>query len=297
MSGATSSGNYVMENIATEMRIMGRIMQETGGGLQRTGWMNLIIIVTMASILSIFGTLFVSVIETQLFLDNIGAGMKISVYAKPDADIDDIQSTIQSLPGVQKVDLVTKDAAWEDMKRQYKVPNIKNPLPDTFHVQVAREGEIESTAEKIKAMNGVEDVNYAKLVLQKLNQVSRISSMVGLAISIFFGTLTLFIISNTIHLLIKARQQEIEILRMMGVGNWYIRLPFLFQGGVYGLLGALIAYLPISVAQHFIGQMFEYFQFNTSDYSLSVVFTTLLIIGICMGAGAAAVSIHHYLKV
>ena len=293
----TAGGNYVMENLATEIRILGRIMQETAGGLTRSGWMNIVIVITMASILSIFGTLFVSVIETQLFFENVGTGMKISAYAKNDTDIEEVQSAIEELPGVKKINFITRDQAWEDMKSQYQVPNIKNPLPHTFHVQVADQDLIEATAAKIKELPGVEEVNYPKLVLQKLNQVSRVSSVVGLAVSIFFGTLTLFIISNTIHLLIKARQQEIEILRMMGVSNWYIRLPFLLQGAVYGLAGAVIAYMPLTIAQHYINQMFGYFQFSTSDYSLSVVFTTLLLIGIFMGAAGAAVSVHRYLKV
>ena len=58
----------LMDNVATELRISGRLLQETWGGLKRTGWMNLVIIITMASILSIFGTLSAFMLETQLFV-------------------------------------------------------------------------------------------------------------------------------------------------------------------------------------------------------------------------------------
>jgi cell division transport system permease protein len=143
----------------------------------------------------------------------------------------------------------------------------------------------------------VEAVNYAKSVLEKLQGLSRVTSLIGLAVCIFLGTLTFFIISNTIHLLIEARGREIEIMRMMGVGNWYIRLPFLMQGATYGLVGAFIAYIPLSFVESYINQLFSYFQFSTSSYSLGVVFLVLVLMGIIVGAGGAATSTHKYLRI
>jgi cell division transport system permease protein len=289
--------SHFMDNVATEIRITGRILQETLGGMKRTGWMNLIIIVTMASILSIFGTLSVFVLETQLFVENIGSALKISVYTKDNVNVTDLQARILSLPTVKGVELITREEAWADMKKHYSVPDIQNPLPNTFHVQVKDQAEIKPTVERLKTMEGVEEVTFAKSVLEKLQGVSRLTSVIGLVVSIFLGTLTFFIISNTIHLLIQARGREIEIMRMMGVGNWYIRLPFLLQGAAYGLAGAFIAYLPLSVVEHYIGQLFNYFQFSTSHYSLSVVFLVLILMGIIVGGGGAATSTHKYLKI
>lgn len=289
--------SHFMDNVATEIRITGRIVQETLGGMKRTGWMNLIIVVTMASILSIFGTLSVFVLETQLFVENIGSALKISVYAKDNANVTDLQARILSLPTVKGVELITKDDAWADMKKNYQVPDIQNPLPNTFHVQVKNQEEIKPTVERLKTLEGVEEVTFAKSVLEKLQNISRLTSFIGLVVSIFLGTLTFFIISNTIHLLIQARGREIEIMRMMGVGNWYIRLPFLLQGAVYGLVGAFIAYIPLSVVEHYIGMLFTYFQFSGSNYSLSVVFLVLILMGIIVGGGGAATSTHKYLKI
>lgn len=289
--------SHFMDNMATEIRITTRILQETWGGMTRTGWMNLIIIVTMASILSIFGTLSVFVLETQLFVENIGSALKISVYAKDNVDITDLQAEIIQLPTVKSVELVTKEDAWADMKKNYQVPDIQNPLPNTFHVQVKDQEQIKPTVVKLKTLQGVEEVNYAKSVLDKLQNVSRITSAVGLAVSIFLGTLTFFIISNTIHLLIEARGREIEIMRMMGVGNWYIRLPFLLQGAFYGLVGASIALLPLMAADHYIGQLFSYFQFATSNYSSGVVSLVLFLMGVIVGSGGAAASTRKYLRI
>ncbi len=289
--------SHFMDNVATEIRITGRILQETLGGMLRTGWMNLIIVITMASILSIFGTLSVFVLETQLFVENIGSALKISVYAKDNINITDLQARIIALPTVKGVELISKEDAWADMKKHYQVPDIQNPLPNTFHVQVKDQEQIKPTVERLKTLEGVEEVTFAKSVLEKLQSISRLTSFIGLAVSIFLGTLTFFIISNTIHLLIEARSREIEIMRMMGVGNWYIRLPFLLQGATYGLTGAVIALAPLLTVEHYIGQLFSYFQFSTSNYSLSVVFLVLMMMGIIVGAGGAATSTHKYLKI
>jgi cell division transport system permease protein len=286
-----------MDNMATEIRITTRILQETWGGMTRTGWMNLIIIVTMASILSIFGTLSVFVLETQLFVENIGSALKISVYAKDNVDVTDVQAEIIGLPTVKSVELVTKEEAWEDMKKNYQVPDIQNPLPNTFHVQVKDQEQIKPTVAKLKTLDGVEEVNYAKSVLDKLQGVSRLTSAVGLAVSIFLGTLTFFIISNTIHLLIEARGREIEIMRMMGVGNWYIRLPFLLQGAFYGLVGASIALVPLMAVNHYISLLFNYFQFSTSNYSSGMVTLVLFLMGVIVGSGGAAASTRKYLRI
>lgn len=287
----------LMDTMATEIRIAGRVVSETWGGIRRTGWMNLIIIITMASILSIFGSLSAFVLETQLFVENIGAALQISVYAKDGADISRMQAEMSRMATVKNVTLVTKEQAWQDMRQHYQVPDIRNPLPDTFHVQVKSQNEIKPTVEALKSVEGVEEVNYAKSVLDKLEGLSKITSLVGLMVSIFLGTLTFFIISNTIHLLIQARGREIEIMRMMGVGNWYIRLPFLLQGAAYGLTGAVVALLPLLGVEHYIGILFNYFQFSTSDYSLSVVFLILILMGVLVGTGGAFTSTRKYLRI
>jgi cell division transport system permease protein len=289
----------LMDNVATELRISGRLLQETLGGLKRTGWMNLVIVITMASILSIFGTLSAFMLETQLFVQNIGSALKISVYLKDGASPSEMQAVIGRMPTVKSIELTTKEQAWADMKRELPVSTMitNNPLPDTLHVQVKNQEQIQPTVDRLKTLSGVEAVNYAKSVLRKLQSVSRITSLVGLAVSIFLGTLTFFIISNTIHLLIQARGREIEIMRMMGVGNWYIRLPFLLQGALYGLAGAFIAYVPLSIVEHYLSQFFSYFQFSSSNYSLSVVFLVMLLMGVLVGGGGAATSTHKYLKI
>lgn len=292
-----SSGQNIAESLATELRIFGRILQETVKGFKRSGWMNAVIVITMASILSIFSTIMASVLETQLFMQNIGSTLKLSVYLDDEHTLDDINARILRLPHVRDTETITKEDAWVDVKKIYEIPDIENPLPNTIHVSVAEQRYLERVYQHLKLMPGVIKVNYPQRVLRNLQNVAQLSSVVGLFICLFLGMLTMFIISNTIHLLIQARGREIEILRMMGVGNWYIRLPFLFQGAVYGLVGALIAYFPLALTEYYINQLFQYFQFSTSNYSMGIVLVTMVLMGLLFGSGGALFSVRKYLHI
>ncbi|MBK8189925.1 MAG: ABC transporter permease [Vampirovibrionales bacterium] len=289
--------SLVMDSIATELRIAGRIVHETVGGIRRSGWMNVVITITMAAILGIFGTIFAFLIETQLFFQNIGAGFEISVYLADNARLDDVKPKIMSVGHVKSLEIIPKERAWTDMRKNLNAPDIDNPLPDTIHVRMDGKEYIPGAVEKIQRISGVQEVNYSRAFLKKLEDISNVVSGVGFLLSLFLGGMTMLVISNTIHLLIEARAREIEILRMMGVGNWYIRLPFLFQGAMYGLLGAIIAYLPLSAAIHYLQMLFESFDFSSSGFSLSFVFTVLALMGVLVGAGGAANSVHKYLKI
>lgn len=287
----------ISDAVSTELRITGRIFQETWGGIIRSGWMNAVILVTMAAILSIFGTLLAFIIETELLFDHLGTGFEISAYLKPGANLSEVKTTILQQPGVAKIQVITKEKAWDELKTALDIDRMENPLPHAIHVKSKNPDRVATLATKIEALPGVDEVNFAKQLIQRMRHFSNIVSGIGLLIAIFLGVMTLFVISNTIHLLIEARGREIEILRMMGVGNWYIRLPFLFQGALYGLCGALIAYFPLLGAVYSLGELFNKLQFSTSGYSLNIVFVIMLLMGVTVGAGGAANSIRKYLRV
>ncbi len=287
----------IVGSLTTEFRITGRIFREMLMGLKRTGWMNVIIVITMASILSIFGVLMAIVIQMDVLVHTIGSELEISAYLKDNTTVSTVKDKLLTLPHVKKITIISKEKAWSDMQKDYPLPDINNPLPNTIHVQMVNEKYIPETVDKLKVFPEVDEVQYAKKVLDKVRSITKGASLVGIIVSFFLGILTLFIISNTIHLLIQGKSREIEILRMMGVGNWYIRLPFLIQGAVYGLAGALISYLPLSIAYFYISQFFNYLGFASNDMITSYVLFILILMGMLVGSGGAAVAIRKYLEV
>lgn len=284
-------------SIATELRIILRIAVETFKGISRTGLMNFVIIGTMAAILSIFGCMFKTSLGIASFVDVLGSALEISVYLKPSANPEVVSQEIFKIGNVKNIKVVTKDQAWKDLKTQMDVPDIQNPLPDTLHVRLNKQNNVDYLVKQVKQVKGVEGVQYAQQLAEKFKKVSDITNFATFLILIILGGLTLFIISNTIHLVIQARKQEIEIMKMMGVSNWYIRAPYILQGSFYGFLGASIALIPLNILQNYLDKFFGFFQVSMSSAGLNIVTLSVLMMGILVGAGGSIISIRKYLKV
>lgn len=283
---------------AKDLRIGQRIVIETFGGFRRSGWMNLIILVTMTSILSIFGSLTLLTLDSQHLVDKWGSQVAISVYLKDSATLADMEPELQSLPHVIDTESVPKAESWETYAQdQNEVPDIPNPLPDTIHLEIDSPAHVQAIIQKVKALPEVEEVRYPYEFLQHIRQLAQGVSIFGMLFTIFLGILTLFIISNTLSLLIQARRREIEILRMMGVSNWYIRMPFLLQGALYGLVGALLSYTPVASFQFFVRQVLSFFQWDTNGQNLYFVVGLMVFIGTVVGGIAATNAIKKYLNV
>ena len=121
------------------------------------------------------------------------------------------------------------------------LPNIDNPLPDTLHVKVDVPENLQPVFDNIKGIKDVEDMSYAKDLAKKIEIVNHVVKTITLVVIIIMALLTVTIINNTIQLVIQSRKDEIEIMRLMGVSNWYIRFPFIMQGAFYGFTGSLLA--------------------------------------------------------
>jgi cell division transport system permease protein len=260
--------------------------------------MNLIILVTMTSILSIFGALTLLTLDSQHLVDKWGSQVAISVYLKDSANLADMEPDLRDLPHVIKAESIPKAEAWQAyLQDQPDVPDIPNPLPDTVRLEIDSPANVLDIIKLAKEMPDVEEVRYPYEFLQQIRQLAQGVSIFGMLFTVFLGVLTLFIISNTLSLLIQARRQEIEILRMMGVSNWYIRMPFLLQGSLYGLTGALFAYTPVASFQFFVRSVLSFFQWDTGGQNLYFVVGLMVIIGTLVGGIGATNSIKKYLNV
>jgi len=289
--------NSSAKDLITEIRILVRVLVETIKAIKQTGWINLVIITTMAAILSIFGCLFRTSLGLNNFINEMGTVLEVSVYVKPNADTQRLVRKIQSMDHIKRLQLKTKEQAWAEMKSQMNMPAIRNPLPDTLHVKVSKQIYMDGIVNQIKSYNEVEDVRYAKDMAEKIKVVSDIGNIVMIVVMLILGGLTIFIISNTIHLAIQSKKNEIEIMRLMGVTNWYIKAPFIIQGGIYGLSGATMALLPLNILQAYLDKANTFFGIPLDTMSIQIVMLSLFLMGIVFGAGGSILSVKKYLSV
>ena len=217
---------HIPKDWLTELRIVYRIGMETLNDIKRTGLVNIAIVTTMAAILTIFGALFRTTLSVSAFAHELGNVLEISVYLKPSASATTAASKIKKMEHVQKVKIIPKEKSWDDLKREIDIPDIENPLPDTLHVKVDKPENINAVFGSIKKLSSVSDMSYAQELAKKIQFLNSVVNTTTVFVVFIVAILTITIINNTIQLVIQSRKEEIEIMRLMGVSNWYIKIPF-----------------------------------------------------------------------
>ena len=297
---------HIPKDWLCELRIAYRIVMEAVNDIKRTGIINLVIITTMAAILTLFGVLFRFTLSLSTFANELGNVLEISVYLKSNASASIVKDRIKDIKHVKTVTLKTKEESWNSLKQELGLHDISNPLPDTLRVKVDKPDNISEVFNQIKTISGVEDMGYAKELAKKpeANQFLKIlphkyyeeNNLHGFLI-IISAALTITIINNTIQLVIQSRKEEIEIMRLMGVSNWYIKTPLIMQGAFYGFVSSVIAVLPLNCIQGLLINVHKFFLIPTPAYAQNIVIITLLIIGTAFGAIGSFLSIKKHLQV
>lgn len=181
----------------------------------------------------------------------------LTIYVKMDREVKDskaqeIQSDIEAIDGVKKVTFSSKDdelnklieSQNDDGKKLFETYRKNNPLGAAYDVEVKDTKQLDSIAQKIQELDNVNEVNYGgestSSLVSSLESVRNGGAIFVVALTI----VALFMIANTIKITITSRQTEISIMRMVGASNWYIRLPYMLEGIVIGIIGAII---PIAV--------------------------------------------------
>lgn len=160
--------------------------------------------------------------------------------------IDNIKSEISSYKNVEEVTFKSKDewklemSEYDDSFKTVLDYLDENPLMDSFVLKVNDVKKLSETSEYIKAINGVDTVKYGEGMVEQVISVFDIVQKIVVVVVIALVVVTSFLISNTIKLTIFSRRNEIEIMRLVGASNITIKLPFLFEGFIIGLIGSII---------------------------------------------------------
>ena len=267
----------------SEIRITYRIAIETIKSIAQTGLVNIAIITTIAAILTIFGSIFRITLALNSFVSSMGSALEVSAYLSPEADVNATITKIRGLEHVQKVTFISKENSWIQLKKEIDVPDITNPLPDTLHVKLDDTKNINAVMNSLKKIDGVNDTSYAKDLVQKFE-----------AINTIINTATLMFV---VIVCIQSRKEEIEIMRLMGVSNWYIKTPLILQGAIYGFLGALVAIIPIDMVQKYIIKMHEFFMISIDPMAQFTVLFSVLTLGVAFSSIGSFLSIKKHLQV
>jgi cell division transport system permease protein len=260
------------------------------------------------------GTVAVTIVLLGAFLfvrdtiQTFGAGVlsqiEIAVYLKDDVDdakARDLASTFARDPRIASASYVPKK---EGLKRMKAVLGdidtsllTANPLPNMYKVRVKDPDSVPNVARRIGKDPRVAKTDYAADTVQKLLKTAAVLGRVGLALIVLLSISAAIVIANTIRLTVFARRREIAIMQLVGATNMYIRLPFIAEGMLAGLLGAALAIGVLALAEHQVvpklAATLSFVTFHVDELTLSL---ELLAVGAAVGFVASWFSVGRYLR-
>jgi len=288
-------------------------LREALRSLTRSGWGGLASVGTIAASFFIMGVFLLISYNLSSVISRWKEEVQITVFLQEglsSAQISSLQEKLSREEEIKSLSYITKEEALADFKRDLKNQEGLleglgyNPLPASFQIHVKEAYQspqrLQELAQRLKEWNGVEDVLYGQEWIERLSFLMGLFRMGGIALGVVLVLASILIVSNTIRLAICRGAEEIKVMRLTGASWAHIRVPFLFQGILQGLIGAALALLILFLSFRLI-----LWQINLSPVSpyglIRLEFLGLpqqaltLIAGGLIGGGGGLVSIRRFL--
>lgn len=250
------------------------------------------------------------------FTAEIEKDLNIVIFLDRDVDDKDIENVKNELLRIENVnedeiEFNSKKEVKESMQEESEVfesvlsnyTDETNPLQDTYLVKVDNIELIGETADKIKKIDHVDIVKYGEGAVEELVKIFDIVKNVTYVVVIALVVVTAFLITNTIKITIQSRKREIEIRRLVGASNTFIRQPFFFEGIILGVLGSIVPILVCCFGYKYLfdklgGQLFTaIIKLVTPGSIIYLIMIVLVAVGALVGAFGSYISVRKYLKI
>ncbi len=245
-------------------------------------FLNAVTIITIALSILIISAAALFFVNASDMFNAWKKGIRIMVYLSPgtsEAQRLDTRFRLVSISGVKQARFISKNDALALMKSRMSrqsslLDNLrKNPLPDAFEVSLvlsssSRE-DIEFLAKRIETLPSVDEVEYGRQWIERFSNFFNLFKITGYALGAIFFMAAVFISANTIRLMLYSRRDEIEIMRLVGATDGFIKTPFYIEGLIQGLTGALVG---LSVLYTAFAALSTHFEQNLSSAMASVRF-------------------------
>lgn len=296
-----------------KIKTFSRHLREGAKSLARNGWMTFASISAVTITLLLVGVFLAVIMNMNHFASKVEKDVEIRVHIDPAAtkeDQDALKASIQSLPEVDSIKFSSKQdelkrviKSFGDSGKSFELFEQDNPLKDVYILKTKKPTDTVKAAKKIEKMQFVSMVQYGKGQVEKLFSTVKIGRNIGVVLIAGLLFTAMFLISNTIKITIYARRTEIEIMKLVGATNWFIRWPFLLEGLFLGVLGSILPIALILTAynsalsvlnEKLTGTIFEMLPYNPFVFQLSAL---LLLIGAVIGMWGSVMSVRRFLKV
>jgi len=271
-------------------------------------------ITSVIAALLVIGIFFIIVINIDYAATKLESQIEMMVYLEDGLSeniIDTMDTEIRSINGVKSVEFISKGEALSDLEKKwgensYLLEGLEgdNPLPDAFLITLTDPSNASSVAMSVSAISNIEKVVYGKEELANLlnaTYVMRMSSAVIILILLF---ISIFIIANTIKLTLYARRREIGIMKYVGATDWFVRMPFIIEGIIVGIIGAVTATAVLGAGYYYCSgivknQMIGFMSISLMPFKqiITSMIVLLIIVGVVIGAAGSLISVRKFIKV
>ena len=299
---------------AMKGRTLSRHLRESVKSLGRNSWMTFASISAVTVTLLLVGVFAVIMMNLNKVATDLENDVEIRVLidimedeeqtAKAEAEL---IAQIENLPEVEEVVYSAKEQELNDLIKDFgdelSLFEQNNPLHNVLYVKAADPQQTANVAKQIEKLDHINDVLYGEGKVEKLFSFLNISRNIGLVLILGLLFTAMFLISNTIRITIIARKDEIEIMKLVGATNSFVRIPFVLEGMWIGLLGSLIPITAVSViyynlyntlAPRIQGNLLELLEVTPLLYQVSAL---LVGIGLLIGIWGSFMSVRKFLKI
>ncbi|MFZ4450993.1 permease-like cell division protein FtsX [Salibacterium aidingense] len=294
-------------------RTLLRHSKEGVKNLGRNGWMSFASISAVTIMLLVVGVFLLLIMNMNNFMSSVEEDVEVRVYielATSDEEQAELEEQLKDLENVESVTYLSKDEGLDQLieslgenSEAFESLRDENPLNDAFILQAAEPQLTENVAEEARELPYIDSVDYGEQVVEQLFNVTKILRVIGIVLVLGLMFTAMFLISNTIKLTIVARQREIQIMKLVGAANGFIRWPFFVEGLLLGVAGSVLPIAAVITGYHYLYDNYaDRLSLNFAEmlpiFPLTLQVSLVLVgIGILVGVWGSITSVRKFLKV
>lgn len=280
----------------------------------RDGWrlvwrhfgMSLLTIFTAMAVFFVIGATMLFILNIRSAVSTMENQLSIQAFLKPNADLNSVAKIIKGMHNIRTVKVITKSEALERLRarlgNQADAVTLlgENPLPASIEVRVSKASQVADTARMLMSVPEVEDIVYAGNVAEKLSKLSTFVERFSIIMLIVALTASGVVLFNTIRIAVYSRAEEIDVMMKVGATSTYVAFPFVIQGFILGLTGAVTAsaalgYSYITAVAH-LKDMLPFLTFIESPMLLLKMSLVLICCGTAVSLIASLIAVEKFIR-
>lgn len=281
------------------------LFQEAWTSVKRNGIISAAAVTNITAVLLVAGIFLLLAVNVDRWVHVQAAKASITVDLTEDAQAGEVEAKLLADERVKAVKFVSKDEnlrrvaarlGWDMEALKY----LDNPLPDSIVVETARPEDVPVVADAARKIQGVAEVHYARETALRLLKLVRGIKLVGGGLTLVLAAASLVVVATTIRLTVYARRREIRIMQLVGATHWFVRLPFVVEGALYGASGGILAAVLLLAGYTYIDEQvartMPFLRLVFGPHILAVIAGAIVGGGVLFGIAGSLIATREYMQ-